>query len=205
VHLLYTGASGPVMPHALTTLFTAVRRFRERAPARAVRLRFHFLGTSYVAPGQGRESVRPLAEQHGVADLVAEVPHRLGLFECLRLQREADVLLLPGSVDPAYSPSKIYAYYLAGRPILGLVFRASVLESLLDDLACAHLVRMDQAGPTDAVCGALESFFEQALDGFSANPPPRRNDALFNSAYLAETLTARQCALFDRVTASQPA
>src|SRR5882724_9528102 len=53
LHVLYTGASGPVMPHSLTVLFTALRLYRDRAPERARRFRFHFLGTSYVAPGQG--------------------------------------------------------------------------------------------------------------------------------------------------------
>src|SRR5581483_7275952 len=201
LHFLYTGASGPIMPHALTVLFDGLRLYRQQRPDRAARLRFHFLGTSYVAPGRGKNSVLPLAEKYGVADHVAEIPHRLGHFESLRLQIEADVLLLPGSSDLAYSPSKVYPYYLTGRPILGLVFRESVMEQLLDELQCAYMVRFREADAKDDAHEALGRFFDLALAGFPAGTLPVRNDAYFNQHYLAEQLTRQQCALFERALA----
>jgi len=201
LHLLYTGASGPILPHALNVLFDGLRAYRERAPERARRLRFHFLGTSYVAPGRGKNSVLPVAEKHGVADQVTEIPHRLGHLECLRLQIDSDLLLLPGSSDLAYSPSKLYAYYLANRPMLALVFRGSVLEKLLDDLNCAVMVRFHENEAPDAARAALAACFDSALDGFPAGSLPPRNDEVFNRRYLADTLTRAQCDLFNRALA----
>jgi hypothetical protein len=198
LHLLYTGASGPVMPHALMVLFEGLRKYGERAPEKAQRLRFHFYGTSYVAPGKGKFSVTPIAEVCSVAGQVDEVPHRLGHLECIRLQSEADVLLLPGSSDLAYSPSKIYPYYLSGNPILGLVFRDSVMEKLVEDLRCAYLVRFRESEPKEAAHEELCRFFDLALAGFPPGSLPTRNDELFNRNYLAEELTRRQCVLFDR-------
>ena len=176
VHFLYTGASGPVMPHALTVLFTALRLYQERKPAEARRLRFHFIGTSYVAPGRGKPSVMPVASLCDVAASVDEVPHRIGHLESLRLQLDADVLLLPGSSDLAYSPSKIYPYYLTGRPMLGLVFRDSVMEQLLDELGCAYMVRFRQQEPKDEAYASLHQFFDLALAG-TAPPAPSRSGA----------------------------
>jgi hypothetical protein len=204
LHLLYTGASGPVIPHALTVLFGGLRRYRERSPERARRLRFHFLGTSYVAPGQGQDSVMPLARQCGVADQVTETAHRLGHLECLRLQHDADVLLLPGSSDLAYSPSKVYAYYLTGRPILGLVFKGSVMERLLIELNCAYLVHFSEHEDKEAAHEALCGFFDLAIDGFPPGSLPPRNEAYFDAHYLAETLTRRQCELFERIVPPKP-
>jgi hypothetical protein len=204
LHVLYTGASGPVMPHSLTVLFTALRLYRDRAPERARRFRFHFLGTSYVAPGQGKPSVLPVAETCGVADQVEEVPHRLGHLECIRLQHDADILLLPGSSDLAYSPSKIYPYYLANRPILALVFKNSVMEGLVRTLNCAVIVNFAENESKDAAHAAIADFFDSALAGFPAGSLPQRNDAFFNENYLAETLTRRQCDLFNRALASAP-
>jgi hypothetical protein len=198
VHLLYTGASGPVMPHALTVLFDGLRHYRDKHPERAQRLRFHFLGTSYVAPGQGHYSVMPVAKRCGVADQVDEVPHRLGHLECLRLQLDADVLLLPGSTDLAYSPSKIYPYFLADRPILAVVFKDSVLEQLLLELSCAFTVPITEHGSKDESHAALTRFFDLAVAGFPADSLPIRNHVRFNDHFLAETLTAAQCRLFDR-------
>ena len=205
VHLLYTGASGPVMPHSLTVLFDGLRLYRERQPERARRLRFHFLGTSYVAPGQGKNSVVPVAEQCGVADQVDEIPHRLGHLECLRLQQEADVLLQLGSSDLAYSPSKIYPYFLSDRPILAVIFEDSVLDQLLNELSCAYLVTMTERGPKQAAHARLGEFFDAVLAGFSSGIMPARNWPYFNAHFLAESLTQAQCRLFDEaLTSSNP-
>jgi hypothetical protein len=136
-----------------------------------------------------------------VADQVDEIPHRLGHLECIRLQSEADILLLPGSSDLAYSPSKIYPYYLNGNPILGLVFRDSVMERLLDDLQCAYMVRFRDGAPKEDAYQALDRFFDFALDGFPEGALPTRNDRLFNERFLAESLTQRQAELFGRALA----
>ena len=198
IHFVYTGAAGPVMPHALTVLFAGLKLFHQRAPEQARRLRFHFLGTSYVTPGQGTPAVLPLAVVCGAAAQVEEVPHRLGHLECLRLQQEADVLLLPGSSDLAYSPSKVYPYFLSRRPTLGLVFRSSVLERLLDELSFATLVRFDEHASKEPACEDLCRFFALACAGFPPGSLSDPADSKFNSLYLAESLTTRQCDLFNR-------
>lgn len=198
IHFVYTGASGPVTPHALTVLFDALRHYREQQPTRAARLRFHFFGTSYVPPGEGQNTVVPLAAQCGVADHVDEISHRLGHLESLRLQQDGDVLLLPGSSDLAYSPSKVYPYFLTGRPMLALVFRHSVLETLLQQLACASMVTMTEAGSKDRAHRDLADFFNHALDGRLAEFAAPRNTEFFETHFLAETLTAAQGQLFDR-------
>jgi hypothetical protein len=204
LHVLYTGASGPVMPHSLTVLFQGLKLYHERSPLRAPCLRFHFFGTSYVAPGQGKFSVMPVAQSCGVADQVDEIPHRLGHLECLRLLREADLLLLPGSSDLAYSPSKVYPYYLTGRPALGLVFKNSVMEKLLDELSFTYMVRFSSDEAKHDAHEALCHFFDLAFEGFPSATLPKRNDDYFNAHYLADTLTARQCRLFDQIVNPRP-
>jgi hypothetical protein len=204
INIVYTGASGPVMPHALTVLFTGLRLYGEKDRSRADRLRFHFVGTSYVAPGKGKASVLPVATLCGVAENVSEVPHRIGHLESIRLLQDADALLLPGSSDLAYSPSKIYPYYLTRQPILGLVFCDSVMEKLLDELSCAYMVRFRQNEPKDKAYAGLHLFFDLILDGQLADSLPVRNDAYFNQHFLAEELTRKQCALFERALGANP-
>ncbi|HYP15999.1 MAG TPA: hypothetical protein VEQ65_02210, partial [Opitutus sp.] len=196
IHVVYTGASGPVMPHAVRTLLEGFRRFRDSEPATARRFRFHFLGTSYAAPGEARCSVLPLAEALGVVDQVSEQPHRLGHLECLRLQSEADILFLGGSSDPAYSPSKLYPYFAAGRPILAVVFPQSVLEAALAEFSGAFLVHMGPSSAEEA-SARLERFFRSAVAGFPAGSLPVRDEQLFAARYHAESTTRRQCELFD--------
>jgi hypothetical protein len=202
VRFVYTGAAGPIMPHAAGVLFRALAAYRAAHSKKARRLRFEFLGTSYAPPGQGVKTVTPLAREFGVDDLVIELPHRLGHLECLQIQARADVLLLLGSSDLAYSPSKLYPYYLARRPMLSVVFKHSHLESLLRDLSCSTVVSFEENAPAADACEQLGAFFTHALEGFAHLPEPARNDALFRREFLAESLTRRQCALFDAAVQS---
>jgi len=201
VHLLYTGAAGPIMPHAINVLLEGLRRFRASHPAPAARLRLHFWGTSYVAKGAGKYSVLPIAQARQVADLVTEIPYRLGHLECLRLLSQADALMLLGSNDRAYSPSKLYPYYLSGKPIVSVVFRGSYLEKILQELGCSYIVTFESGESLDAAYTRLDEFFQSALNGFPPTAWPPRNDAFFNGNFLAENLTAQQCALFEAAVA----
>ena len=180
------------------------RHYREREAERARRLRLHFVGTSYLAAGEGTPSVLAQAAACGVRDLVAEVPHRIGFFESLRLQQEADGLLLLGSADPAYSPSKIYIYYLAARPILGLVFTGSVMARLLDELGCAAMVRIAPATSAEEIFSGLHSWFDRIVTDDAGALLPRRNDDYFSAHFLAEELTRQQCALFETALRAAP-
>jgi hypothetical protein len=195
-HLVYTGASGPITPHAASVLFAALRDFRAASPHHAKRLRLHFIGTSYAPAAQARPTLLPLAETFGVADLVLEQASRAGHLEALRAQASADVLLLLGSSDRAYSPSKLYPYFLAKRPILALVFRQSVLENLLQQLGGAALVRFSEDDSAEAHDALIRLFSQLTQRGPTL--PTDRDETYFNQHYLARALTARQTQLFDR-------
>jgi hypothetical protein len=203
-HIVYTGAAGPLSQRLLALLFSALGDYRKKDPSGADKLRIHFLGTSYVVPGAGRPAVLPVAERWSVSSLVTELPHRIGFFEALRLQQDSDALLLIGSDDAAYSPSKLYPYYLTGRPILALVFRGSVIESQLDELACASVVRWDGQEPDEEARAQLLSFLEKTSAGTAPRTDRLRDETSFNSRFLAEGLTKRQCALFNQALLQGP-
>ncbi len=197
IRFVYTGVA--IVPAAVELLFEAFRRYCDRCPHEADRIRFEFLGTSYAPRDRATPSILPIAERFGVERHVHEVTDRLGHLEAMKVQAGADALLLIGSPDPAYSPSKLYPYYLSGRPILAVVYSGSMLEQHLRELSCAELVAFDPTKSNETPCAQLGAFFAAAADGFPSTCLPRRNDALFHEEYLAESLTARQCALFDRV------
>ena len=198
VRLVYTGAAGPILPHAATVLFAALERFRSANPSIAGRLRLLFVGTHYAGGAGARSALGALAARHGVSDLVLELPRRLGYLQSLRCLGEADALLLLGSGDPAYSPSKLYPYYFSGKPMLAIARAGSQLESLVRQLACASLVTFGPDGAPVAGGDTAGAFLGQALAGFPPAMLPPRNDPLFRSDYLADTLARRQGDLFDR-------
>jgi hypothetical protein len=200
IRFVYTGAAGPIMAQALSVLFAALRSYRERVPA-ATRFQFHFLGTSYAAKGAGQPSVLPAARACEVDDLVFEVSHRIGYLESLKSLLEADALLLLGSSDRAYSPSKLYPCFLSNKPTLSVVFRGSYLAGLLDELNCSVVAAFTLDAPHDAAGAEIHRFFDLALAGFPQAEMPVRREAWFNQSFLAGTLTRRQCLLFDHTLA----
>lgn len=205
VHLVYTGAAGPSLHRILPEFLAGVALFKQQKPAAAARLRIHFVGTSYVAPGKGAPCILPLAEALGIASLVTEIPHRVGHLECLARQCGAEALLLPGSVDPAYSPSKLYPYFLSGRPILALAPAESVLAKLLAQLSCSRFIPLSLDTPQGACAELVASALTDLLEGRPLEALEQRNLAHFTREFLAPSLVHKQCAFFNTLLSSATA
>ncbi len=174
--------------------FDALASLPNTCGTAAIRAEFH--GTSYASPALPQ--VLPLAKTMGVEALVEESVPRRGLLETLRRQLDASALLLLGSTDPAYSASKLYPYFLSGRPVLAVVWRNSVLESQLKELSFATVVSFDEKGSTPETRQTIHAFLF-AIQSGNTNPMDRsKSDALFRLKYLAPHLTERQCALFEK-------
>jgi hypothetical protein len=200
--IVYTGVAGPVMQPALEVLFDGLKAFRNESHS-TPKLNIQFLGTSYAAADAARPSVSPIACAFGTDDLVSETPTRLGFLQTLSEQAATQALLLLGTSDPAYSASKLYPYYLSGRPMLAVVLAGSYLERLLRELSCAVIVTFEPSGPTAQTRAKLTTFFTALLSGFPPGSLPSRNDELFRRKYLARSLTLRQCGLFDQAFSGQ--
>lgn len=193
------GAVGPIMRDALEHLFSAVRRLRAENPERVARLRFHFVGTSYAPAGRAVPSVLPVAEAFGVADLVREETGRVEYFTALRTMLEADALIVPSSLDPHYSPSKLAGCFLAEKPVLSLAPAGSALERLAGELGI---------GPVATIPGAdrvADNFLRALVTGQAASLLASRRTEAFEQVHSAQARTREQCDLFDRSIAGSGA
>lgn len=199
VHLVYTGAAGPIGQPALDALFRAVRALTQSRPEEARRLRIHFVGTSYDGTGDAVPSILPVAARWGMESHVHEVPTRTGYLQSLRWQSDADGLLLLATADPSYSPSKLYPYFLSGKPILAIVHKDSHLRTLLQPLGGAITATPDSHAEEESPDPLILSFLDAALNGFPHGSIPERQTAYFHDHYSAQTLTRRQCTMFDQV------
>jgi len=164
VSIVYTGRIYPGRRDP-SPLFEAMALTRHKD---AVRVSFY---------GTVRSSVMPLAERHGVADLVqvhSHVPHR----EAMEIQARADVLLLMQWDDPREQgnvPGKLFEYLAARRPILGLGLEDGVPASIIrqreagffsnDPHAIAGQLSIWAARKRE--CGGLAPLPESVRTGFS--------------------------------------
>ena len=135
-----------------------------------------------------------------------ERPDRVPYFTALRLLRDADLLMVPGSDSPAYTASKLYPYILAARPILAAFNeRSSVVDVLRVTKAgtavtfgagAAHASAPPEV--VDALANELYGAWADLLEGGGA-PPDTDWDAF--EQYTAREMTRLQAEVFDRVIA----
>lgn len=188
--VVYVGALGPGFIPALDTLFAAARLADDGARP----LEFHFLGTSYAGAGRAASTTAAAAERHGVARRVYERTERLGFIAALRVLLEADAVLLLGTDDPGYSPSKIHPVLLAGRPTLAVGPAGCVLEQKITELGGAAFFA---TGADDAVRELSDALRDLAASGTVPARPLDR--ARLESAYGADPVAVRQLAVFEAI------
>ncbi len=113
------------------------------------------------APGE-TERIRALAARHGVAGLVTvapPLPYRDALSEML----DADGLIVfQGAPFNTQVPAKIYEYFRARRPILGLVDPAGETARMLHQAGFDCIAGMEDSG---AIAGAIVRLVRQIGEG----------------------------------------
>jgi len=189
IHCVYAGRGGQDMWTALRLLFAALRTGLQESPGLFRRLRLHFIGTDYAPAGRARKTIEPLADSLGVAEYVREHPQRIPYFDALQLLRDAHMLLLPGSDDSQYTPSKLYPYILARRPLLAVLHRNSGACEVLRSTNAGRVVTFDH-GPD------LYPTWREVLGQLAGTPP---TDWQVFEQFSAREMTRRQCEFFDRV------
>jgi glycosyltransferase involved in cell wall biosynthesis len=193
VHLVSVGAVGPIMRTALEYLFAGLRNLRAAAPADAARLRLHFIGTSY-AGSRAEPSVLPVAQDCGVAELVREATGRVGYFTAISTLLAADAVIIPGSDDTAYNPSKVAASFLAGKPTLALTPAGSAMDRMVSELGFATVARW----PAPEGVNGVTEFLRHLLHPGTAPAAAVPNRELFSATHTARVRTRQQCELFAR-------
>jgi len=134
----YIGALNPAFRTSLNAFFEMVAKARKAKPTRWT-WRFEFTGTSYAGPNQqARSLAMEAAKEYGMADVTTESTKRVSYFESLRLMKSANLILILGSDEMSYTPSRLATAVAAGTPVLvigakesRLVQRASQIPKII--------------------------------------------------------------------------
>lgn len=198
IHLVSVGAAGPIMADGLRALFTQLRGLRDTAPELAKRVRIHFIGTSYAHAGAA-QSVRPLADGIGVGDQVEEQTSRVPWHVAQATMSAADGIIVLGSSEPSYTPSKIAGCFLAALPCLVVATDGSGAARLNGELGLGE--RLDPSGSTPKALGDF------LLDLGSTSPlwKTRRREAHFRDAFTSSARNRELAAFLDKALAGSAA
>lgn len=197
IHAVYMGRGGQDMWTALRLVFSALIIGLHESPGLFGRLRLHFIGTDYAPTERARKTIEPLAHLLSVAEHVQEHPQRVPYFEALSVLRDAHMLLLPGSDCPQYTPSKLYPYILARRPLLAVLNERSGACEVLRSTNAGAFVTF---GGEEDRAGELFRTWREMLGHLTLAP---QTDWQAFEQFTAREMTRRQCEFFDRVVALQ--
>jgi hypothetical protein len=196
LHLVYTGAVIPAMIPAVRLIFSAIAQLRVSRPALGRRLRVHFVGTNYAAAASASR-VLPLASDAGLGDVVTEQTRRVAYLDALQIVVDASALLIPGSDEPHYTPSKIFPYALSGQPGVAVVHRDGPAPALLAAAAPNFaVVTYGNAGPLPEQTPEVAEALSRALCSEALPPDLSRLES-----YTARAMTRRLAGIFDAAVA----
>ncbi len=194
-HMVYAGAMLPKARAVLGAFFAALVHMRETAPEVYSRLRVQFIGTGTAPNDPNGHTILPLAAQSGLDAVVAEHPQRIAYGDVLRHLKKASAVLIVGSTEAHYTPSKVYQSVQAKRPIFALLHEGSSAVRVLETSGAGVAVTLNEMvlpQPRDLAL-RLESFVRasnydpdkvqwSAFEAFSARQSARKLAAALDAA-----------------------
>lgn len=161
IHLIYAGAMLPKAYDVLEPLLAGLVLLRQRNPGLADRLRVHFVGTGLLEGDQEHgHTIQPYIDRMGLDPMVSEMPGRIKYLDVLNHLEKSTAILVIGSTEVHYSPSKIYQGIMARRPMFAILHEDSTAVPTLRASRAAQVFTFtpDRLPQPAELCMALESF-----------------------------------------------
>ena len=130
-HMIYAGAMLPNAYIVLERLLDALTILRDHNSELMERLQIHFVGTGTSPNDPKGYNIQPHVQRYGLDRWVHEHPNRISYVDVLNHLAHASAILILGSTDPHYTPSKIYQAVQAKRPIFALLHQMSTAVNVL--------------------------------------------------------------------------
>jgi hypothetical protein len=131
-HMVYAGTMWPKARAVLERFLQALTVLRDTEPQIMSQLRIHFVGTGK-SPNEPEGQIRPYLNRFGLEPWVTEHPRRIGYLDVLQHLAQSSAILIFGSTEAHYTPSKIFQSVQAKRPIFALLHKQSTAVSILNE------------------------------------------------------------------------
>ena len=148
IQLVYAGAmwrdTFPVVDKVLQSVAENPELFKN--------VEFHFIGTGKTPNDPNGYNVRPMAEKWNLWNKnVFEYPKRIPYLDVLIHLQAATGVLIIGSTQPHYTPSKVYQAVLSAKPILAVLHSASTANHVIEHSNAGLVLRFDGEPDLDKV------------------------------------------------------
>jgi hypothetical protein len=157
-HIIYAGSIPPDFLESLECLLSALKECIDGEKFEQD-VRIWLIGTGTPSRGAGAGRVAKLIREFSLADYVTEHPSRIGYLDVLWHLRAATAVLVLGSSEKHYTPSKMYQVIQSRQPVLALMPDGSRAAQLLCSSGNGIVVNFpdNKAAVIERIERALES------------------------------------------------
>ncbi len=196
IYFAYIGRGGHDMNLALHAIFGALKKGLDQNEELFSKIRMFFVGTSYAADGKGLKTIEPIAAQYGVENQVTEITDRLPYFEALKVLKDSDILIIPGSTDTNYTASKLYPYILAQKPLIAVFNENSSVVEILGKTRAGVCATFSNDEPADKISDHVLTVYNDFLTKIPFTPDTNWDEF---EPYSAREATRRQVEFFNKI------
>jgi len=195
IKFIYTGVINKEMLPVISLILKAFKSLLLEDIARIKETHFYFIGTSYGSGKQLSYKLKGLIQELNLENYVSEFPERVSYLATLQIQKKADILLLPGTIDKDYVASKLATYLLSGNPVLTLYHSQSTIVQRLKKQKRIEAVFFEDINAEN-----LDTRLAEKMSHLLQNSEQYRTTEIIDrSDYDAQLLTQKQCSFFDQV------
>ncbi|MDX2189588.1 MAG: glycosyltransferase [Bacteroidota bacterium] len=197
LQMLYIGRGGIDMQLSLKIIFRAWLLGLKKHSDLFNKIEWQCIGTSYAPGTLGTPSIVPIAMEFGLDEYIMEQTERIPYFDSITRLQSADLLLIPGSIDPNYTASKIYPYILSKKPILAVFSETSSIIEVLKNTEAGDYVSFNPSNYNieDLALQLYEKWLN-IIQKLPYSPPTKWQNF---EKYTAREMTKKQVVFFEKI------
>ncbi len=196
-HLVYAGAMLPKAFPLLHALLGAILRLTKGKPELMKNFELHFIGTGKSPSDPEGYNIRPLIEKYCLEEWVQEYPQRIPYLDTLNHLSHASGVLILGSIEKHYTPSKVFQAVLSQNPVFAILREESAALRVLTETGNSVIAFGEKIPSEEALQNSLSEFIQK--------PRSRANQAGFEclADFSARRAAEVLCAAIDKSIAQR--
>lgn len=154
--LVYAGA---ILPKAFTVLEAFLEAIADHKTV-FENIEIYFIGTGKTVNDPEGYRVKEIAQKHGVwENIVFEYPQRIPYLDVLLHLNASNGVLIIGSTETHYSPSKVFQALLSKKPILAILHHQSDVISVINENQSGIVIGFTSEEDLSTIKNELEPAF----------------------------------------------
>jgi glycosyltransferase involved in cell wall biosynthesis len=195
-HIIYAGAMLPKAYATLEALFQAICLLKNKETDTTLKVRFHFVGTGQNPSDPNSYSIKPYIEKYRLTDIVTEHPARIPYLHVLNHLKQAQAILILGSSERHYTPSKVFQAILSERPVIAILHQESTAVKILEKSKSGLIVSFNDHNPVDECVERIAAILKKLIDEKSSHEEIDWEEFY---AFSAQAMTEKLAQAFDTI------